>query len=93
VQDTGGKKGKFMKKSTIKNKQFKGTFGDLEQVADFLPGPEELMLKDEPEKVKVTLNLNKTSVDRFKKKANALGGSYQRMMRNLIDHYAQTMAE
>ena len=64
----------------------------MELVKDFLPSPEKLLLKKD-ENVKVTLNLKKSSVDIFKSKATKLGGSYQRMMRNLIDHYAQTLTK
>ena len=65
-----------------------GTFGKVQVVEDFLPSPEELIFKKEPEKVKVTLTLEKRSVDFFKKEAGKLGGSYQRMMRNLLSDYA-----
>jgi predicted DNA binding CopG/RHH family protein len=82
-----------MRQLTKQNKIYHGTYGDLERVPDFLPDPKDLILKKEPEKVKVTLNLKKSSVDIFKAKANKLGGSYQRMMRNLIDHYAQTLTK
>lgn len=91
--DTGAKKGRSMKPLIKKNKTYQGTYGDLEHITDFLPHPKDLVLKKEAEKVKVTLNLNKRSVDIFKKKAGQLGGSYQRMMRNLIDYYAQTLSK
>lgn len=57
-------------------------------IEDFLPPPNELIFKKEPETIKVTLTLEKRSVDFFKGKATKLGGSYQRMMRNLISDYA-----
>jgi len=48
--------------------------GKVKVVADFLPSPEELALKDET--VKVTISLSKTSVEFFKneaKKYNIIG--------------------
>jgi len=53
---------------------------------DFLPRPEELVLKEE--NVKITISLNKSSVDFFKKKAREHHTSYQKMIRRLIDWYA-----
>ena len=81
-----------MKPSTKKGELLTGTFGEMELIKDFLPPPEKLVLKKD-KNVKVTLNLKKSSVDIFKAQANKLGGSYQRMMRNLIDHYAQTLTK
>jgi hypothetical protein len=70
---------------------FEGTFGKAQLIEDFLPPPEELVLKQEPNRVKVTLTLEKNSVDFFKREARKLGGSYQRMMRNLISEYADRL--
>lgn len=55
-------------------------------VDDFLPSPDKLVIKEE--NVKVTLELSKRSVSLFKKYANKRGYKYQRMIRNLIDQYA-----
>jgi len=41
--------------------------GKVKVISDFLPSPEELVLKDET--VKVTIALSKTSVEFFKKEA------------------------
>jgi len=59
-----GEKGeKFMKKKT---RQYKSeSLGKVKIVSDFLPKPEDLVLKDHT--VKVTLSLTKKSVDFFKK--------------------------
>ena len=54
-------------------------------VKDFLPRPEDLVLKEE--KVKVTLSLSKRSVDFFKKVATKQGTAYQTMIRRLLDYY------
>ena len=60
--------------------------GELRTVKDFLPPPEQLMLKEEH--VKVTISLNKSSVEYFKKEAQKHHTSYQRMIRRLLDWYA-----
>jgi len=52
----------------------------------FLPPPDQLILKEET--VKVTISLNKSSVDLFKKVAKENKTQYQKMIRKLIDFYA-----
>ena len=59
--------------------------GKVRVIADFLPSPEQLALKDET--VKVTLSLSKASVDFFKKEAKKYNTQYQRMIRRLLDEY------
>jgi len=61
--------------------------GSLRVVADFLPRPEDLVLQDEG--VKVTLALSKRSVDFFKTEAQKNNTQYQRMIRRLLDAYAE----
>ncbi|MCB1175988.1 MAG: CopG family transcriptional regulator [Leptospiraceae bacterium] len=56
-------------------------------ITDFLPSPENLVLKDDS--VRITINLSKQSVDFFKKESKKLGVPYQKMIKNLIDLYAQ----
>jgi predicted DNA binding CopG/RHH family protein len=65
--------------------------GKIKIVKDFLPKPEELILKEK--NVKVTLNLSKTSVDYFKKIAVKHGSQYQKVIRNLLDKYADHYSE
>ncbi len=60
---------------------------DIEIIEDFLPKPEDLVLR-KPESERVTLVLDKTTVDFFRQKASELDGSYQRMIRNLLREYA-----
>ncbi|PIV23019.1 MAG: CopG family transcriptional regulator [Deltaproteobacteria bacterium CG03_land_8_20_14_0_80_45_14] len=60
--------------------------GKLRVVKDFLPPPGQLVLKKE--NVKVTISLNKSSVEFFKKEAQKHRISYQRMIRRVIDWYA-----
>ncbi len=60
--------------------------GKVKLVEDFLPSPEELVLKDET--IKVTISLSKASVDFFKKEAKKYNTQYQKMIRRLLDEYA-----
>lgn len=55
-------------------------------IPDFLPSPEELVLKDET--IKITISLSKKSVDFFKVEAKKYNTQYQKMIRRLIDEYA-----
>jgi hypothetical protein len=61
--------------------------GKLRVVPDFLPPPEELVFREEG--VKVTLALSKRSVDFFKREAAKHNTQYQRMIRRLLDAYAE----
>lgn len=60
--------------------------GKLRVIKDFLPPPEQLILKEE--NVKVTIALKKSSIDFFKKEARKHRTSYQKMIRRLLDLYA-----
>jgi predicted DNA binding CopG/RHH family protein len=60
--------------------------GKLRIVKDFLPPPQELVLKQES--VKVTIALSKASVDFFRKEAKKHRTQYQKMIRKLLDIYA-----
>jgi hypothetical protein len=68
-------------------KYTKGPVGAVRIVEDFLPPPSELVVKEEVEKV--TIALSKRSVDFFKDEAKRNGTQYQRMIRALLDRYAQ----
>lgn len=59
--------------------------GDLKVVKDFLPPPDQLVLREE--RVKVTISLSKGSVEFFKKEAKKQRISYQKMIRRVIDVY------
>lgn len=65
--------------------------GKVEVVSDFLPAPEDLVFRDDG--VKVTLALSKRSVDFFKSQALKHNTQYQRMIRKLLDAYAEHHAE
>jgi len=70
----------FMKKKT-KN-EFPSKFRVIE---DFLPPPEELLPKDEMEKI--LLSLDKPVIDFFKKRAEKSNQKYQRLMREVLKRY------
>ena len=65
--------------------------GKLEVVPDFLPRPEDLVFRDDG--VKVTLALSKRSVEFFKTQAQKHNTQYQRMIRRLLDAYAEHHAQ
>ena len=60
--------------------------GKIEIINDFLPKPEELVLKKDT--TKITLNLSKSSVEFFKLIAKKHGSQYQKVIRNLLDRYS-----
>ncbi len=60
--------------------------GNIRIIEDFLPKPENLILKDE--NIKVTISLTKESVEFFKNEAKKNHTQYQKMIRNLLDIYA-----
>ena len=73
----------------MKKKKVKYTdepIGEVKIVDDFLPGPEDLVLKEET--VKITITLTKSSVDFFRKHAKKQHVQYQKMIRELVDTYA-----
>ena len=59
---------------------------EMEVVDDFLPLPEELVLKQDT--VKVTIGLSKETIDFFKTRARQNHTQYQKMIRRLLDLYA-----
>ena len=83
AQATGEKGGRYMKK---KIKYTEEPMGELRVIKDFLPPPDQLVLKEE--NVKITISMKKSSVEFFKKKAEEQHTSYQKMIRNVIDYYA-----
>jgi len=87
VLDFGEKAKKFMKKKTEKIK-YSNEIINAKVIKDFLPRPEDLVLKED--NVKVTLTLSKKSVDFFKHEAKKLDTPYQLMIRSLLDKYAES---
>ncbi|MBU0709150.1 MAG: CopG family transcriptional regulator [Candidatus Omnitrophica bacterium] len=64
--------------------------GKLSKVEDFLPPPAELAVPEET--TKITIALNKSSVEFFRRQANRHHTKYQRMIRELLDKYAMQYA-
>ena len=60
--------------------------GRVEMVEDFLPPPDQLVLREDG--VKITISLSKKSVDFFKAHAAQSKVPYQRMIRTLLDSYS-----
>jgi len=61
--------------------------GTPKVVPDFLPSPDELAFREDG--VKITLALSKRSVEFFKREAARHNTQYQRMIRRLLDAYAE----
>ena len=61
--------------------------GKVKVVKDFLPPPDQLVLREE--NVKVTLSLSRRSLEFFKREGGKRGVPYQRMIRALVDAYAE----
>ena len=79
-----------MTKPTVKKtatKYSQGEIGQVRVVGDFLPPPDQLVLRED--NVKVTLSLSQRSVDFFKLAAQKRRVPYQRMIRALVDAYAE----
>jgi len=83
AQDTGERGGDIMKKRIDRDMPI----GDLKRVGDFLPPPEKLATSEHT--VKVTLRLSESSLNFFKKQAKKYHTKYQKMVRFLLDRYAE----
>lgn len=62
--------------------------GRLKVMPDFLPSPDELVFRKE-DNVKVTLSLSRASIEFFKREAGKRHTQYQKMIRRLLDVYAE----
>ena len=69
-----------------KTKYTEESMGKLRIVKDFLPPPDQLVLKED--NMKVTLSLKKSSITFFKEQAKTHKTSYQKMIREVVDWYA-----
>jgi predicted DNA binding CopG/RHH family protein len=78
-----------MKKKTVEYTD--GEIGEMKIIKDFLPAPSELVLKDD--NVKVTLSLSRRSIDFFKREAKKQHVPYQKMIRALVDGYAERVGK
>jgi predicted DNA binding CopG/RHH family protein len=84
----GGKERKSMSNRTVRY-----TAGEIDRVRiieDFLPAPADLVSRED--NVKVTLSLSRRSLDFFKREAKKRRVPYQRMIRALVDTYAERQA-
>ncbi|MDP8299142.1 MAG: CopG family transcriptional regulator [Candidatus Tantalella remota] len=61
--------------------------GKVTRIKDFLPPPEDLIMPERT--VKVTILLSESSVNSFKKFADKHHTKYQKIIRKLLDKYAQ----
>jgi predicted DNA binding CopG/RHH family protein len=74
----------------MSNRTVKSTAGEIDWVRvieDFLPPPDHLVPREE--NVKVTLSLSRRSLDFFKRETKNRRVPYQRMIRSLVDIYAE----
>ncbi|GFO55309.1 hypothetical protein GMSM_23160 [Geomonas sp. Red276] len=75
---------------STKTKYSDEPLGELKIVPDFLPSPAELAFREES--VKVTISLSKKSIEFFKSEASKYHTQYQRMIRQLLDSYADAQS-
>ena len=69
-----------------KTKYTEEPMDDLKVVKDFLPPPDQLVLRED--NMKVTISLKKSSITFFKEQAKKQKTSYQKMIREVVDWYA-----
>jgi predicted DNA binding CopG/RHH family protein len=67
-----------------------GEIGRVRVIKDFLPSPDDLVPRED--NVKITLSLSRRSLDFFKREARKRRVPYQRMIRVLVDSYAEKQA-
>ncbi len=70
-----------MKKNKYADEQI-----DFQVIKDFLPPPSQLVPKEDT--VKITISLNKSSIQFFKDNAKRNHKKYQKMIREVVDRYA-----
>jgi predicted DNA binding CopG/RHH family protein len=63
-----------------------GEIGRVRIIDDFLPSPDELVPRED--NVKITLSLSRRSLDFFKRESKKHRVPYQRMIRAVVDYYA-----
>ena len=69
------------KKMTYKNSPLRR----IQVVKDFLPKPDQLILKET--NIRITLNLSRRSIEYFKKLGQKMHAPYQKLIRSLVDEY------
>lgn len=65
--------------------------GKLKRISDLLPPPSDLAISEETRKI--TLSIKKSSINFFKREANRYHTKYQRMIRELLDRYAEQYSD
>jgi len=86
----GGRAGNDMNKKTTYTdapEDIRNAIMSGERVIDFLPPPDQLVKK--VPKVKITISLNRQSVEFFKKTAKRNKVKYQSMINEILDQYVQ----
>lgn len=78
-------------RKNMKAKYEDGPIGRIKIIPDFLPSPDQLVKKET--NVKVTINLRKDSVDFFKSVAKKNNVQYQKVIRSLLNTYADSFAQ
>jgi len=68
------------KKINYKNKQM-----NLKVIKDFLPPPQDLILREDGQKI--TIILSKDSINFFKMHAKKIKSPYQKIIRKVLDSY------
>jgi predicted DNA binding CopG/RHH family protein len=59
--------------------------GEVQIISDFLPSPDELVLRQQ--QTTVTISLSNETVEFFKKAAREHNAPYQKLIRQLLDDY------
>src|SRR5262245_42281001 len=90
----GGKAGDSMKKKTRSKIKYTDDKGEIQGELRIVRRGElpelDALLDKLPEKTKVTLELDNSALEFFKREARKRNTSYQRMIRNLVRSYAQS---
>ena len=90
----GGKAGKPMRKKTRSKVKYTDDKGEMDGKWRIVRRGElpdlDALLDKLPEKTKVTLELDNSALEFFKREARKRNTSYQRMIRNLVRSYAQS---
>ncbi|WII71808.1 hypothetical protein QJS83_15190 [Bdellovibrio sp. 22V] len=81
------KKKSAKRRSKYSSEQFEAPIGKVEKMEDFLPPPEVLFATDD--KVKITIEIEGTTLDFFRTQAEKTGNKYQRLMREVLKQYAK----
>jgi len=66
-----------------------GTFGKMQKISNFLPKPEDIVLKKPVEKISLTLDVD--TIDFFKRKARRSDTTYQDMIRLFIQKHVEAI--